>query len=287
MRGQSLPVLNRKERDVETGLDYFGARYYASTQGRFTSTDPSRRSIQATNPQTWNRYNYTLNNPLRYVDENGKWPTDTHNRIIEKAFRTLEPKLVRHIQRGSESVDRLGASPRTLYEKNAAQHAMTPGYKVRELGSLEKAKDWARNEATNFINTNMGQAKDLYGKSNQTNNEASKLILTVGAFESFGKGAHTIMDGASPAHRDFQVYDTQGYKLLGLISPVAGAVAFGVDMKDHANVEARQPTDAEMNQMVDDLRMQFLNAFGREAYERAVPEEDRKATEERKRKQEQ
>ena len=182
-------------------------------------------------------------------------------------------------------MDRLGASVRTLYEKNAAQHAMTPGDKVRELGSVEKAKDWARNDATNFINTNMGQAKDLYEKSNQTNSEASKLILTVGAFKSFGKGAHTIMDGASPAHRDFQVYDTQPYQVLGLMSPVVGVTAFGVDMIDHANVEARQPTDGEMNKMVDDLRMQFLNAFGREAYEGAVPEADRKATEERKRKQ--
>jgi hypothetical protein len=87
------------------------------------------------------------------------------------------------------------------------------------------------------------------------------------------------------AHRDFQVYDTQGYTLLGLVSPVAGAIAFGVDMNDHANSEAGQPTTQEMNQMVDDLRMQFLNAFGREAYERAVPEEDRKQTDERKRKQ--
>jgi RHS repeat-associated protein len=29
-----------KERDAESGLDYFGARYYASTMGRFTSADP-------------------------------------------------------------------------------------------------------------------------------------------------------------------------------------------------------------------------------------------------------
>jgi RHS repeat-associated protein len=273
-----------KERDVETGLDYFGARYYASMQGRFTSVDPSGKSIKATNPQTWNRYNYTLNNPLRYVDENGKWPTDTHNRVIETAFRTLDPKLVRHIQRGSASVDSLGGSPRTLYEKNAPQHAMTPGYMVRQLGSEDKAREWAKGEATKFINGNMGQAKDLYEKSGQANSEAGKLIFTVGAFESFGKGAHTIMDGASPAHRDFQVYHTRGYTLLGLISPVVGAVAFGVDMNDHANSEARQPTTQEMNQMVDDLRMQFLNAFGREAYERAVPEEDRKQTDERKRK---
>jgi RHS repeat-associated protein len=277
----------QKERDVETGLDYFGARYYASAQGRFTSTDPSRKSIKATTPQTWNRYNYTLNNPVRYVDENGKWPTDTHNRIIEKAFRTLDPKLVRHIQRGSESVDRLGASPRTLYESNAPQHAMTPGYKVKQMGSLEAAKDWARNEATHFINANMSQAKDYYQKSNQTNDEASKLLFTVGAFESFGKGAHTIMDGGSPAHRDFQVYDVRPYEVMGYLSPATAVAAFAWDMKAHADTEARQPTDAEMNKMVDDLRMQFLNAFGKEAYEKAVPEEDRRATEERKKKQEQ
>jgi RHS repeat-associated protein len=29
-----------KERDAETGLDYFGARYYFGTQGRFLTTDP-------------------------------------------------------------------------------------------------------------------------------------------------------------------------------------------------------------------------------------------------------
>jgi RHS repeat-associated protein len=30
-----------KERDAETGLDYFGARYFSSAQGRFTSPDPT------------------------------------------------------------------------------------------------------------------------------------------------------------------------------------------------------------------------------------------------------
>jgi RHS repeat-associated protein len=276
-----------QERDTETGLDNFKARYFSSTQGRFTSVDPSRKSIIPTNPQTWNRYSYTYNNPLVMVDNNGKWPTGTHKDIIEKAFRTLDPKLVRHIQRGSEMVDRLGASPRTLYEKNAPQHAMTPGYKVRELGSVEKAREWARNEATNFINSNMAQAKDYYEKSNQADREVTKQLFTVGAFEAFGKGAHPIMDGPAPGHHDFQVYDTQGYKLLGALSPLLGAGVFGVDMLVHSNAEGRKPTDAEMNQMVDDLRMQLLNAFGREAYERAVPEADRKETDERKRKQRQ
>ncbi len=61
-----------KERDAESGLDYFGARYFASTLGRFTSVDPLARSASPGLPQTWNRYTYTLNNPLKYVDPNGK-----------------------------------------------------------------------------------------------------------------------------------------------------------------------------------------------------------------------
>jgi hypothetical protein len=51
MRGTSARG-HPKERDNETGLDYFGARYYASTQGRFTSPDPLLGSGRIENPQT-------------------------------------------------------------------------------------------------------------------------------------------------------------------------------------------------------------------------------------------
>ena len=67
-----------KERDNETGLDYFGARYYSSVQGRFTSVDPVidfKKNISE--PQGWNQYQYVLNNPLRYVDPNGQEPQDS------------------------------------------------------------------------------------------------------------------------------------------------------------------------------------------------------------------
>jgi RHS repeat-associated protein len=60
-----------KERDVETGLDYFINRYHSSAQGRFTSADPSLASGDTGNPQTWNRYGYVLNNPTRLVDRFG------------------------------------------------------------------------------------------------------------------------------------------------------------------------------------------------------------------------
>jgi RHS repeat-associated protein len=61
-----------KERDNETGLDYFGARYFSGAQGRFTSPDPTLMSSQRiSDPQQWNLYSYTRNNPLKYIDPDG------------------------------------------------------------------------------------------------------------------------------------------------------------------------------------------------------------------------
>jgi len=61
-----------KERDTESGNDYFGARYYASSMGRWISPDPKQLNIKHLfNPQKWNKYNYVLNNPLSNFDPDG------------------------------------------------------------------------------------------------------------------------------------------------------------------------------------------------------------------------
>jgi RHS repeat-associated protein len=69
--GSNYTFLTSKERDNETGLDYFGARYFSSTQGRFTGADNPAFS-RGTDPQTWNLYSYAANNPLSRVDPNGR-----------------------------------------------------------------------------------------------------------------------------------------------------------------------------------------------------------------------
>jgi RHS repeat-associated protein len=78
-----------KERDAETGLDYFLARYYSPAQGRFTSPDEWAGGIvdpftgqqvgqpgplpyaDISDPQTLNKYVYVRNSPLRYTDPDG------------------------------------------------------------------------------------------------------------------------------------------------------------------------------------------------------------------------
>jgi RHS repeat-associated protein len=58
-------------RDEESSLDFFNARYYSPTNGRFTSTDPLMASGRVEIPQSWNRYVYVLNNPLALFDPSG------------------------------------------------------------------------------------------------------------------------------------------------------------------------------------------------------------------------
>jgi RHS repeat-associated protein len=63
----------QKERDIETGLDYFGARYFSSNQGRFTGADPAAiKRKHLINPQDLNRYSYVANNPLAFIDPDGE-----------------------------------------------------------------------------------------------------------------------------------------------------------------------------------------------------------------------
>jgi RHS repeat-associated protein len=58
-----------QEEDAETGLYFYGARYYDPAIGRFISADTI--VSDPSNPQSLNRYTYVLNNPLRYTDPTG------------------------------------------------------------------------------------------------------------------------------------------------------------------------------------------------------------------------
>ncbi len=66
------PKFTGMNRDAETGLDYFNARYYSAEQGRFTSPDPGNAGAHPADPQTWNGYAYVNNSPLNYTDPTGE-----------------------------------------------------------------------------------------------------------------------------------------------------------------------------------------------------------------------
>lgn len=100
--GFNYTFLTQKERDNETGLDYFGARYYASTQGRFTSSDPMIIAIQKLlDPQQWNMYSYTRNNPVRFTDPTGKYvctdakKCEQFEKARQEGLKSKDPEALR------------------------------------------------------------------------------------------------------------------------------------------------------------------------------------------------
>ncbi len=150
----AAPELMGKERDGETGLDYFGARCFSAAQGRFTTADPLLNSGRPWEPQSWNRYAYTLNNPLKFTDPDGLWEFGAceYSEGICKAYqervRAAYSNFVKHAQSFKEgskertALDRVIGNLGTEGDKNGVTFA---------LGSLPGARGAQFDQSTKSI----------------------------------------------------------------------------------------------------------------------------------------
>jgi RHS repeat-associated protein len=90
------------ERDVESNLDYAMNRYYAHVLGRFISVDIGESFLKT--PQSLNRYTYSLNDPINFVDakgENPECPPGLQNTCVD--VTTPPPPPVPTIPAGYDS----------------------------------------------------------------------------------------------------------------------------------------------------------------------------------------
>lgn len=116
----------QKERDAETGLLHFDARYLDSWLGRFTRVDPAILDLPdeaLSSPQLLNGYSFAANNPLKYGDDSGEWPElawDGANLALSYYAHVQDPK---------------NQENRRLFYYDAAAF-LTPG--VPALGSVRR-----------------------------------------------------------------------------------------------------------------------------------------------------
>jgi len=88
-----------KERDAESGLDMFGARYYGSSLGRFMTPDWAAKPAAVPyavfgNPQSLNLYSYVGNNPLAHADPDGHcWPAASCYQALANALNSWSAKV--------------------------------------------------------------------------------------------------------------------------------------------------------------------------------------------------
>jgi RHS repeat-associated protein len=117
-----------KERDPESGLDYFGARYYSNALGRFITPDWSAKPVTVPyadlhDPQTLNQYAYVRNNPISKADPDGhevvlsgndKDKAEEQKRIVQNASKKGEAALFK------TQTDKNGKTDLVLDKKAAA-----------------------------------------------------------------------------------------------------------------------------------------------------------------------
>ena len=176
------------------------------------------------------------------IDSNGKWPTDIHEHLIDKAFPGLSAKQIYDLKYASFWMDHC-ATCQLNY--NSYQHKMkAPGE------SNEKAKQ----DANKFISDQETKAKnDIKGPSRQLSDINDNSMV------DFGKAGHTVLDGSSPAHvdadgnpREWNVFDYPG-------------------IQAHEAEEGWSALTPERETAaIDALRQAFANTYGADLLQQAI-----------------
>lgn len=88
---------NGKEHDLKTGLRYYGFRYYDPLILRWNSADPLYRvmpELGLREAQRLNLYSFSLNNPLKYFDPDGRQPYPAQGNLVAR-LDMIDQKLAR------------------------------------------------------------------------------------------------------------------------------------------------------------------------------------------------
>ena len=223
-----------KERDSESGLDNFGARYFGNSMGRFMSPDVFYKDSHVGDPQSWNEYAYARNNPLRYVDPNGeKADLSTHCTIDEQNHITcnvtISASIAIYAAPGSRlTQEQLNGAATTI--QNSIQSAWSGSftqdgvtYNVSTQVTLQVAAsegDASKTGAQNVISLTNGNAMS----------KADSVTGPANSFRTFLRGQDTGLWNYNSLGPDLNVAAHEFGHLLGVDDRKEGALVMNTNL---------------------------------------------------------
>ncbi len=228
---------------VRSELDYMHARHCSPVVGRFVSVDPAR-SAESRAPQSWNRYSYGLNSPLKYTDPDGRVLKIAKD---SKTQRRIVPVLVRTLRRPSG-------------RKLVSDLAKSDIVFTFSEGKLNKPVD--------IISFRRGRAGSLRFGVNQNMKHSNGRIVSIDiVLDSAAISAHPIdtTGVTTAAHESSHGSSIAAGQASGLVWHKAWAEGVRGDQPDSATGPASQEAASVLNERRDisakdakALLMQFL-----------------------------
>jgi RHS repeat-associated protein len=232
-----------KERDQETGLDFFLTRYMSSAQGRFTSPDEPLVDQLAENPQSWNLYQYVRNNPLRFTDPVGQGPCvnginpETGNICVDvTAPKPKDPEK-------PQPAPGLSPMDEMLYGVVFGHHGMSNWRKIPDSDAYRFFRKWCtgplKDKAANYYDAlHRAYNKAVGDLVNEFLKNAGKESLKDLSKEEIKQLARAIMNSKAPGIQNFLTRLGSGANtvLNGLIDTLDVSVVVTVGLEQQSNL---------------------------------------------------
>jgi RHS repeat-associated protein len=226
--GGAIQRFTGKERDSESGLDYFGARYYGSALGRFTSPDWSAKPqpipyATLSNPQSLNLYVYALDNPMtgRDLDGHNLWDDikSTARALTGTATQLLNDGLQRiGYTNSASSLSGPGASAERKALQSATYSKLSPvGQAITDAAKAARSGQLDGKTAEQLVNSASRTSSAMNSLGN-----ASAVVGAAGV--ALGVGSVAIDVANAPAGQRLDTAVTGGSQLGGsLVGAEIGA----------------------------------------------------------------
>jgi RHS repeat-associated protein len=228
-----------KKRDAETGLDYFGARYYSNGLGRWVSADWSAVPVPVPyadfgDPQTLNLYQFVGGNPASKADADGHWPTLLSPPNLEELGREMAQatregaKMIAAAGRRAAlgALVRVGVGTTVI----VGAYAASPYIQTVGQSNADEIAERDRLDAENA--QKLGQARGADEEKSQSD-VANERARTNGGFAYENPGHHdptspNFVPGKTPLPSDAEAVFNHGVIGGSGGAPGTGQKAFGI-----------------------------------------------------------